>query len=1067
MGATPLHTPLPGAARGSNPFPVYPVMSLSDIADLLSATVPTPEAESVREAVQEYASAFSGRTRRPLVLAVRGDYGSGKTHLMLYACSVLREAIKAAWREAALPRMALVATAARDHTTRLWDAESGEPVGILAGHQHSVFCASFLPDGQALLTASADKTVRQWDLPSLQERTRLAGHQGPVYWVAVNSSGQRAVTASEDRTARVWDVAQGKVLHVLGAHESAVIAAAFSADGRHIATGSRDQTVRIWDADTGELLHTLAGHEDPVVSVAFSPDGRLLASASDDRTVRLWNATSGEAVRMLTGHARAVQSVEFSADGTRLATGSWDKTARLWEVETGHPLQRFEGHKGRVFRASFNEDGTRLVTASEDHDAWIWDCATGLPVMKLSGHTDALVCATFSPRPSRRPAPIRTGKQSECRILLAPASETSVEEWFSGTLWPGLLSLKPRELLRQLLTQVACEVAEEAPSTASLADEFRASANSLMAALREADRIDASEVERRFQATLHGLCSDADPGFLRALAALRWEHSAALAERWLGGDALTALELQQLDTTAHVDRTAHAAQVVCAFAAICAQLNQPFGLLIDELEHLVRHDRRQHSRRNITWLKRLLEMLSRRNAFVFAAGHWSAWDQQSDVLDRFNGRQPIALVRLTADDVGKIIEVRAPDWLPRFPGVAQQAVVDATSGNIRRVMTVLYDLYGTFAARDVSVSPQDVVRSAMRRLERGSGTGPLQAVESAAKAQNAQVEHHAAGPDREPVDLAIRLDGKLKLAVRVCHARDEAEVLETGERFSTSIRQWRKQEPEVHGLFIALGAVNGEHLRTLDAARTEVDVINGEEADADRALAEKVAKLLSTDPRLDTSHDSSVEQLLLDIRKRLLSQAEDQVRRAGVVFADGGGREDSIAAQVTTSAETLSKRQEDLRRRENIDRAMQAERQWDRAQLTLLLCSPAMVASLVAGTLLLFLTVGDNLNMLGVPERGYAQIKFLLFAAAVSLLAFAGVSAVRNLSAAAAYQRFRITVLEEADEHGMPLTDFLKTRRQLDRALQEAGVRQAARWFEDHRPGGRPAKSAPAMEAVP
>jgi hypothetical protein len=489
---------------------------------------------------------------------------------------------------------------------------------------------------------------------------------------------------------------------------------------------------------------------------------------------------------------------------------------------------------------------------------------------------------------------------------------------------------------------------------------------------------------------------------------------------WLGGDGLSPGELQQLDAYAPGDHALHAANVVCAFAAMCAELDRPFGLLIDELEHLVRHDERQGSRRNITWLKRLLESLSRRGAFVFVGGHWKAWAQQGDVLDRFNGRPPIALVRLTANDIGKIVEVRAPQWLAQFPAPAQQAVVDATGGNIRRVMTVLFDLYARSFAQKTIVTPQDVVRTAMRRLERGSGLGPLQVVENAAKAQGAQLERDFTSPDGEPIDIALRMEGKLRLVVRVFHARDEADVLETGERFSTAVRQLRKQEPMARGVFIALGAVNVEHLRTFDAARTEVDVVNGEEPDIDESLTRLVARRLVADDEQDTPSDGAEGQRLLDILKDLLSQAEDQVRRAGTVFGEGGGREHVIGAQVTPSPESLARRQEDLRRRENIDRTMQTERRWDRTQLTLLLCSPVSVASVVLGGLLFFLGSGSTLAMMvGVPEAIYAQIKFMALAGGVMLFAVAGVTTVRNLSAAATYQRFRVTVLEELDEQGV------------------------------------------------
>ena len=54
-----------------------------------------------------------------------------------------------------------------DDTLRLWEADSGKPIGEpLKGHTNSVLSVAFSPDGKRIVSGSYDNTLRLWEADS-------------------------------------------------------------------------------------------------------------------------------------------------------------------------------------------------------------------------------------------------------------------------------------------------------------------------------------------------------------------------------------------------------------------------------------------------------------------------------------------------------------------------------------------------------------------------------------------------------------------------------------------------------------------------------------------------------------------------------------------------------------------------------------------------------------------------------------------------------------------------------------------------------------------------------------
>ena len=279
-----------------------------------------------------------------------------------------------------------VVTVRLDKRARIWNAQTGRLIAMLAGHERPVQSARFSPDGCRVLTASVDRTARLWDAATGRLVRTLEGHRDVVRDARFSPDGALIVTASDDKTARIWETATGDVLSRLEKHGDAVAVARFSPDGSHVVTASSDGTAWVWKAATGAALHCLRGHSAALRDAQLSPDGRHVVTASDDKTARVWDIAAGRSVATLDGQAGKVLHAQFLAGGRQVLTASEDGQVAQWAWATGQRMRTLRGSLVAV-----SHDGARVVVQSETGVQLI-DLATACPLATLTGlqaHADA------------------------------------------------------------------------------------------------------------------------------------------------------------------------------------------------------------------------------------------------------------------------------------------------------------------------------------------------------------------------------------------------------------------------------------------------------------------------------------------------------------------------------------------------------------------------------------------------------------------------------------------------------------------------------------------------------
>jgi len=255
----------------------------------------------------------------------------------------------------------LVATGHRDHTARLWSAQTGRQLKVLEGHVGQVIAVAFSPDGKLLATGSSDGAGRLWSIKDGSYIGPLLGHTGLLTTVAFNPRSDLVATGSLDRTVRVWQTGLARLPLVLRGHREGVTRLMFTREGRRLVTVSTDGTQRIWDPEPEPWMRVVPGAA-PLERPPRVVEARGKRATVDGKTVLVRDLRTGK-VTLLAGHSKPITSVHFDRSGERLVTSSEDRDARIWDARTGAKLHVLRGHFNVVNDAEFSPDGRWVVTA--------------------------------------------------------------------------------------------------------------------------------------------------------------------------------------------------------------------------------------------------------------------------------------------------------------------------------------------------------------------------------------------------------------------------------------------------------------------------------------------------------------------------------------------------------------------------------------------------------------------------------------------------------------------------------------------------------------------------------
>ena len=293
----------------------------------------------------------------------------------------------------------------------IYNAQTGEELALLTGHEREVKVVEFSLDGNTLTSVDTGGETRLWDAATRKLRSVLTESSDLIKKVALSSDGTKLVTGNIDDRFRLWHLGNtDQEPIIIDDTRQGVLALALSPDGRILASSKMPHhnspgmtqvenfRLQVWDTTTRKMLFSLPGDTAQIHTLAFLPDSRTLMSSDIDGKTHLWDVDTGTSRPIIKENEERVRAL--SLDGKSLATVDSDGNVRVWDITTGAqqraPRQVSKGHKYGISTLAFSPDGKTLLVASKAGTIRAWDTMTGNERFTIEGHIGPMLHLTFS-----------------------------------------------------------------------------------------------------------------------------------------------------------------------------------------------------------------------------------------------------------------------------------------------------------------------------------------------------------------------------------------------------------------------------------------------------------------------------------------------------------------------------------------------------------------------------------------------------------------------------------------------------------------------------------------------
>ncbi len=351
---------------------------------------------------------------------------------------------KPVWSVRFEPQGKWFVTTSRDHTARIWDTTTGQPLSPPLQHDKEAIAVDISDDGRRVLTACYDGKVRQWQAPDGTPIGQPINCNALLYGAAyadgglivarsidklmhfrdmdtgqprrepivLKSSGRVAVTRDrrtivviDDREVATFDTNGkefGTRMSVAAIRDPRALTT--SPDGKTILAGGMADTsskgvLLSWES-TGErkpLKSVVEGPGTGITDAAYSPDGKWLLTGTLHRSAERRSSQDFQRAGYPWSSVSSIRSVAWHPEGKLVLTGGDDGTATMWSLPKPERERLVIRSPAGVYSATYSPDEKTILSSGTDGAVRLWNAETGAAVGQPVQHQGPVLYATFSP----------------------------------------------------------------------------------------------------------------------------------------------------------------------------------------------------------------------------------------------------------------------------------------------------------------------------------------------------------------------------------------------------------------------------------------------------------------------------------------------------------------------------------------------------------------------------------------------------------------------------------------------------------------------------------------------